>query len=124
MQFPSPGGLPNPGIEPRSPALQADFLPSEPPGTPGSEVWEWKRTSGTHALQERAAWTRATVKPREGRGEGGVAGTRSPEGASPWEEDRKEVLQVSSPHGLWRTASYRNKCTLKKNAKQYSTISG
>ena len=32
--FPSPGDLPNPGIEPRSPALQADSLPSEPPGEP------------------------------------------------------------------------------------------
>ena len=32
--FPSPGDLPNPGIEPRSPALQADSLPSEPPGKP------------------------------------------------------------------------------------------
>ena len=29
----SPGDLPNPGIEPRSPALQADALTSEPPGT-------------------------------------------------------------------------------------------
>ena len=28
----SPGDLPNPGIEPRSPALQADSLPSEPLG--------------------------------------------------------------------------------------------
>ena len=32
--FPSPGDLPNPGIEPRSPALQADSLSSEPPGKP------------------------------------------------------------------------------------------
>ena len=30
--FPSPGDLPNPGTEPRSPALQGDALPSEPPG--------------------------------------------------------------------------------------------
>ena len=30
MGFPSPGSLPNPGIEPRSPALLADALPSEP----------------------------------------------------------------------------------------------
>ena len=29
---PSPGDLPNPGIEPWSPILQADSLPSEPPG--------------------------------------------------------------------------------------------
>ena len=31
---PSPGDLPNPGIEPRSPALQADSLPTEPQGKP------------------------------------------------------------------------------------------
>ena len=30
--FPSPEDLPNPGIEPRSPTLKADTLPSEPPG--------------------------------------------------------------------------------------------
>ena len=35
LPFPSPGYLPNPGIEPRSPALQADALPSEPPGKLG-----------------------------------------------------------------------------------------
>ena len=34
MAFPSPGYLPDPGIEPRSPTLQADALPSEPPGSP------------------------------------------------------------------------------------------
>ena len=34
LPFPSPGDLPNPGIEPRSPALQTDALPSEPPGKP------------------------------------------------------------------------------------------
>ena len=34
LLFPSPGNLPNPGIEPRSPALQEDSLPSEPPGKP------------------------------------------------------------------------------------------
>ena len=32
FQFPSPGDLPNPGIKPGSPALQADALSSEPPG--------------------------------------------------------------------------------------------
>ena len=32
LPFPSLGDLPDPGIEPRSPALQADALPSEPPG--------------------------------------------------------------------------------------------
>ena len=32
LPFPSPGDLPDPGIEPGSPALQAETLPSEPPG--------------------------------------------------------------------------------------------
>ena len=35
LPFPSPGDLPNPGIELGSPALQADALPSEPPGKSG-----------------------------------------------------------------------------------------
>ena len=34
LPFPSPGDLPDPGIEPGSPALPADALPSEPPGKP------------------------------------------------------------------------------------------
>ena len=34
LPFPSLGDLPDPGIEPGSPALQADTLPSEPPGKP------------------------------------------------------------------------------------------
>ena len=34
LPFPSPGDLPDPGIEPGSSILQADSLPSEPPGKP------------------------------------------------------------------------------------------
>ena len=34
VAMPSSGDLPNPGIEPRSPTLQADSLLSEPPGRP------------------------------------------------------------------------------------------
>ena len=34
LPCPLPGDLPNPGVEPRSPALQVDSLPSEPPGKP------------------------------------------------------------------------------------------
>ena len=38
LPFPSPGDLPNPGIEPGSPALQADALSSEPPRKPGTDL--------------------------------------------------------------------------------------
>ena len=34
LPFPLVGDLPDPGTEPRSPALQVDSLPSEPPGKP------------------------------------------------------------------------------------------
>ena len=40
LPFPSPGDLPDPEIEPTSPASQADALPSEPPGK-----WEAKRSA-------------------------------------------------------------------------------
>ena len=36
LPFPSPGDLPNPGIEPRSPSLQADALTFGSPGKPGT----------------------------------------------------------------------------------------
>ena len=38
QSFPSPGDLPNTGIEPRCPTLQADCLPSEPPGKASSST--------------------------------------------------------------------------------------
>ena len=41
LPFPSPGDLPDPGIKSRSPALQADSLPSEPLGKPAASVKSW-----------------------------------------------------------------------------------
>ena len=38
LPFPSPGDLSNTGIELRSPELQADALPSEPPGKPVNQI--------------------------------------------------------------------------------------
>ena len=38
VPFPSPADLPDPGIEPGSPALQADSLPTELPGKPQAGV--------------------------------------------------------------------------------------
>ena len=58
LPFPSPGDLPNPGIEPRSPALQADALTSEPPGKPSHHYLHYLHhslTSGqkTGGIQSR-----------------------------------------------------------------------
>ena len=46
LPFSSPGELPNPGIESRSPTLQADSLPSEPPGKPSKDL----HTHNSHLL--------------------------------------------------------------------------
>ena len=70
LPCPSPGDLPDPGIEPVSPALQADSLPSEPPGKPS---WIYKTTSkvaniiGRHAAcfsYASGLWAGAFKVPR------------------------------------------------------------
>ena len=60
LLFPSPGDLPNPGIEPRFPALLADALPSEPPGKP----WTKPRRVETKRKKEfnPEAWGKETSK--------------------------------------------------------------
>ena len=42
LPFPPPGDLPDPGIKPVSPALQADSLLSEPQGSPRSYMLQQK----------------------------------------------------------------------------------
>ena len=49
-------GLPNPGVEPRSPPLHADSLPSEPPGKPSlCSVLETLFRMSAGALQARSS---------------------------------------------------------------------
>ena len=57
VAFPSPGDLPNPGIEPRSPTLQADSLPSEPPG----KISEDTKSESEVAQSSPTLWTPWTV---------------------------------------------------------------
>ena len=47
LPFPSPEDLPNPGIEPGSPASQADSLPPELPGKPQGDGVHWSETMAT-----------------------------------------------------------------------------
>ena len=54
--FPSPGGLPNPGIKAGPPALQADSLPSEPPGKPLSNL----------EVSIKKLWAASNKKPANG----------------------------------------------------------
>ena len=53
LPFPSPGDLPNPGMEPGSPALQADALPSEPRGKSLYNMNSIVFTSQCHCVSKR-----------------------------------------------------------------------
>ena len=50
VAFLSPEELPNPGIESRSPTLQVDSLPTEPPGKPCVSCSAVSNSLGTHGL--------------------------------------------------------------------------
>ena len=57
MPCPPPGYLPDPGIKPRSPALQADSLPSEPPGKPTISLY----TSGPKVQKDSVTSPRGAL---------------------------------------------------------------
>ena len=53
LPCPPPGDLPNPGMEPRAPALQGSSLPSEPPGKPkNTGVGRLSLLQGIFLIQE------------------------------------------------------------------------
>ena len=53
--FPSPGALADPGIEPMSPALQADSLPSEPQGMQELQETQVQSLGGEDPLEKKMA---------------------------------------------------------------------
>ena len=58
LSCPPPGDLPNPGIKPRSPALQADSLPAEPLGKPkNTGVGSPYLLQGIFQIQELNRWS-------------------------------------------------------------------
>ena len=53
LLFPSPGDLPNPGVETGFPVLQSDFLPTELPGKP---IITWEGQNHLEGLLDTASW--------------------------------------------------------------------
>ena len=83
--FPTPGDLPDPGIEPGSPALQAESLPSKPPGKPMVYPNWGTRERGAFDTDTRTAAVRSGCPGPQGRVPGPAApvcswcsGTRAP----------------------------------------------
>ena len=54
LPFPSPGDLPNRGIKPGSPCLQADTLPSEPPGKTLESPLDCKEIQPVHPREDQS----------------------------------------------------------------------
>ena len=79
LPFPSPGDLPDPKIKPGSPTLQADSLPSEPPGKPLPLTWKEPNPTGIYYIDE----LQNIPLPRLGLR--GPVGTKGWVGRPPWE---------------------------------------
>ena len=61
LPFPSPGGLPDAGIEPGSPTLQTDPLSSKPPGSPTRKESvgldkQWGKFLRKYGCKEETGW--------------------------------------------------------------------
>ena len=72
LPLPSPGDLPNSGIEPRSPELQADSLPAKSPGKPKTEQKYTQRDRSMLSCDRLFAtlWTVARQAPGKNTGVG------------------------------------------------------
>ena len=66
MPFPSPGDLPDPGTEPRSPALQADSLLADPPRKPREHIsgYQWGGGRGRENKRQRECETICPFKKK------------------------------------------------------------
>ena len=87
--FPSPGNLPNSGIEPRSPEMQADSLPTELQGKPSWTVYSLELSRPEYWSARILEWvafpfSRESSQPRNGSQVSRIAG-----GTLPAESQRK-----------------------------------
>ena len=96
VAIPSSADLPNPGMEPRSPELQADSLLPEPPGKPQNKAKE-----GSKLLFETAG---IGVQEEEGQAvcfRGRARGQRDP-----WFEALRPRVSLATSQGMETIASY------------------
>ena len=96
LPFLSPGDLPDPGIEPRSPMLQADSLPFEPPGKPQIQSpGEWAEPYCGYL--EKCYWGREPKSPlwihRLGFQNFSGGGTSPHPPTSHWDPGREWLVQ-------------------------------
>ena len=108
LQFPSPGDLPNPGIKPGYPSLEADALTSEPPG----KIWYLKDWLNRKSLNSYASiwWTLVSCYSEESTCNVGLAVSIPGSERSPG-EGNCNPLQYSGlgnpmDRGAWRATEH------------------
>ena len=90
LLFPSPRDLPDPGVEPWSPALQADSLPSDPPGEPSCILnYKAKSSITSSEIMELHAYGIYSIKQKW------VKGNWIKYGILNWYNDHTETLPGS-----------------------------
>ena len=95
LPFPPAGDLPNPGIKLRSPSLQADSLPSEPPGKPkNTEVGRLSLLQGNFLIQEL---NQGLLHCRQ------ILYQLSYQGSLKWKWSHSVMSNSLRPHGLYPT---------------------
>ena len=101
LPFPSPGDLPDPGVEPGSPALQANALNSEPPGKPYVGVFICKKNSGEKNLGFNRSYSDGKASAYNVGDPGSILGS----GRSPGEENGNPLqyycLGNTMDRGAW-----------------------
>ena len=110
MPFPTPGDVPDPGIEPGSPALQTDSLPSEPQGSPKlirvSSKWEGKKPSRVVTVQSLAKMQVDRSGPLSPRGNKESCVQHGQSQRNPWETQllcpRNHLIHPLPPMGKFR----------------------
>ena len=119
LPFPPPGDLPDPGIEPRSPGVQADSLPSEPPGKPlikhGQKHPQGVLLPWTRHLALRKGLGHRKASALTGKGHTFSARTysaghgRQPARTAPiWAQGRQVPLWFKAPAGAHEMVSERS----------------
>ena len=111
--FPSPRDLPNPGVEPGSPALQADALSSEPPGKPkfiARIICEFfDQGSGTRMGLDYCVWDGISAGPSKVRHSRSLKGESHQHRGGWRHQRRKECFQSPVRTGTtWRGSSHRS----------------
>ena len=107
LPFPSPGDLPNPGIKPQSPTLQADALPSEPPGNP--------LESESHSVLLVSLWPSGLHSPWNSPGQNADVDSHSllqgifpTQGSNPGLQHCRLILYQLSHQGHHRREGWKN----------------